>query len=199
MQGREHEVPGLGRGQRGRHRLEVAHLADEDDVGVLPQHRLERPVERLGVGAHLALVDHALLVAVQELDRVFDGHDVLFARLVDLVDHRGQGGGLARAGRPGDEDEAARLLVRIVQRLGKTQLFELLDVDRDEAEGGAQAVALEVGVDPEARPAGDRVREVDLPFVLQPLPLVLREDAVDQLAGVVGAEPRVVEPLAARR
>ena len=33
----EDEVAGLGGGQRGRDRLEVAHLADEDHVRVLAQ------------------------------------------------------------------------------------------------------------------------------------------------------------------
>ena len=42
----EDEVPGLGRGDRGRDRLEVAHLADEDDVGVLAQDVLEGRRER---------------------------------------------------------------------------------------------------------------------------------------------------------
>ena len=36
----EDEVAGLGRGERGRDGLEVAHLTDEDDVGVLAQHVL---------------------------------------------------------------------------------------------------------------------------------------------------------------
>ena len=80
VQGGEHEVAGLGRGQRGRDRLQVAHLADEDHVGVLAQGGLQRGREALRVGAQLALVDEALLVAVEELDRVLDGHDVLLAR-----------------------------------------------------------------------------------------------------------------------
>ncbi len=42
VQGREDQVAGLGRGDRGLHRLEVAHLADEDHVWVLAQGRLER-------------------------------------------------------------------------------------------------------------------------------------------------------------
>ena len=76
----EHEVAGLGRGQRGRDRLEVAHLADEDHVGVLAQRGLQAEREALRVGAELALVDDALLVLVQELDRVLDREDVLVAR-----------------------------------------------------------------------------------------------------------------------
>jgi hypothetical protein len=39
---REHEVAGLGSRQRHRDGLEVAQLADEDDVGVLAQHATER-------------------------------------------------------------------------------------------------------------------------------------------------------------
>ena len=41
VQGREHEVAGLGRGQGRGDRLEVAHLADEDHVGVLAQGGLQ--------------------------------------------------------------------------------------------------------------------------------------------------------------
>ena len=80
VQGGEHEVAGLGRGQRGRDRLEVAHLADEDHVGVLAQGGLEAEREALRVGAELALVDDAALVLVQELDRVLDRQDVLVPR-----------------------------------------------------------------------------------------------------------------------
>ena len=75
----EHEVPGLGRRQGGADRLEVAHLADQDHVGVLAQGGLQGGPEALGVGAELALVDDALLVPVQELDRVLDREDVLLA------------------------------------------------------------------------------------------------------------------------
>ena len=76
VQRREHEVTGLGGRQRGPHRLGVAHLTDEDDVGVLAQHALERAEEVVGVRADLALVDDRLLVGVEDLDRVLDRHDV---------------------------------------------------------------------------------------------------------------------------
>ena len=46
------------------------------------------------------------------------------------------------------------------------------------------ARALEVGVDAEAREAGDRVREVELPARLEQLLLLGREDAVDQVVRV---------------
>ena len=46
VQRREDEVAGLGGGQRGRDRLEVAHFADEDHVGVLAQRSAQRVRER---------------------------------------------------------------------------------------------------------------------------------------------------------
>jgi len=191
----EHEVAGLGRRERRRDRLEVAHLADQDDVRVLAERALERTVEAFGVGPDLALIDVALLVAVKELDRVLDGDDVLVAGLVDLVDHRRQSGGLAGSGRAGDDHEAAGLLRELVKDVGQAELVEPWDVDGDQPEGRAQAVALEEGVHAEARLPGHRIGEVDLPLVLEALPLVLGEDRVDELAGVRLREARVLERL----
>jgi len=48
---REDEVPCLADGQRGLDCLQVAHLADEDHVRILPQYVLERVLEPLGVRA----------------------------------------------------------------------------------------------------------------------------------------------------
>ena len=69
-------MAGLGGGERGLDRLAVAHLADEDDVGVLAHRGTQRDGEVVGVDADLALVDHRELVVVQDLDRVLDGDDV---------------------------------------------------------------------------------------------------------------------------
>ena len=115
VQRAEDEVTGLGRGERGRDRLEVAHLAEEDHVGVLTQGAAERVGEPGRVLADLALVDDAALVVVEELDRILDRDDVVGAGAVDLVDDRRERRGLTRAGRAGDEHEAARLGGQLVQ------------------------------------------------------------------------------------
>ncbi len=177
--------------RRDLDRLEVAHLADQDDVGVLPQGRAESGREALGVATDLSLVDNAALVVVQELDRVLDGDDVVCAALVDLVDDRRECGGLAGACRAGDQNEPSRLVAEGMQHLGESKLVDGLDVDRDESEGGAQRPSLEEDVHAEARLAVQRVGEVDLPLGLELLPLVLVEDAVDELAGLVGRKFRV--------
>jgi hypothetical protein len=181
---------GLGRGQRGGDRLQVAHLADEDDVGVLSQGGAQAEGEVLGVGADLALVDDRALVLVQELDRVLDREDVVLMLAVDHVDHRRQRRALARAGRAGDEDESARFLGQLPQHLRHAERVERRDVLRDEAEGGADRAALEEAVDAEAGDAGDRVGEVELLVVLEALALVVVEDAVDDLAGLLRGEHR---------
>ena len=130
---------------------------------------------------------------VQELDRVLDRQDVVLALFVDHVDHRRQGRALARAGRPGDEDEAARFRGQLAQHLRHLQRVERGDVLRDQAEGGADRAALEEAVDAEAGDAGDRVGEVELFVVLEAFALVVVEDRVDDLARFLAAEH--VEPL----
>ena len=80
VQRAEHQVAGLGGLDGDRDRLEVAHLADQHDVGVLAQRRAQRVLEPVGVRVHLALVDQALLVLVHELDRVLDRDDVVVTR-----------------------------------------------------------------------------------------------------------------------
>jgi hypothetical protein len=127
-------------------------------------------------------------VGVEELDRVLHGHDVLLARVVDLIDHRGERGGLARARRAGHEHEAARLLGELVDRRREPEVVDRDEVGRDQAEGRADRRALEVGVDTEARVAGHRVSEVDLPVGLELLALVVGEDRVDDLAAVGGRQ-----------
>ncbi len=57
-----------------------------------------------------------LLVVVVELDRVFDRDDVVVDGLVDVVDQAGQRRALARAGRSGDQEQAARTVDQLDAR-----------------------------------------------------------------------------------
>ena len=179
---REDEVAGLGGGQRRRDRLEVAHLAEEDHVGVLAERATQGVGEPGRVLPDLALVDDAALVMVQELDRILDRDDVVGARAVDLVDDRRERRRLARAGRAGDEHEAARLRRQLVQAsAGRPSSSSELDVGGDRAERGREALALVVRVDAEAGEPADAVGEVELAVQLEMLLLLGRGDAVDEL------------------
>ena len=190
VQGGEDEVAGLGRGQRRGDRLQIAHLADQDHVGVLAQGGAKAEGEVRRVGADLALVDDRAFVLVQELDRVLDRQDVVLVLAVDHVDHRRQGRRLARAGRAGDEHEATRFGGQLAQHLRHAERVEGGDVLRHEAEGGADRATLEEAVDAEAGDAGDRIGEVELLGVLEAFALVVVEDAVDDLAGLLAGEHR---------
>ena len=101
-------MAGFGRRERDAHRLRVAHLADHDHVGRLPQGGAQRSREIRRVDADLDLLDHAAVMDVLVLDRIFDGDDVARVAAVDLVDERGERRGLARSGRAADDRQAAR-------------------------------------------------------------------------------------------
>ncbi len=155
---RHHEVTGLGGLDRGANRLGVAHLTDQDHVGVLAKGRAERSQEVVGVVADLALVDRRDLVLVQDLDRVLDRHDVDRLRLVDVLDHRGERRGLAGAGRAGDQDQAAVLLGELADGVGQAHLLERRPAEAQPAEhhAGRSALVEHVGRGTARRPAPSR-------------------------------------------
>ena len=188
VQRAEDEVAGLGGRERGRDRLEVAHLADEDHVRVLAKRGLQRFREARRVRADLALVDDAPLVPVHELDRVLDREDMVGAGAVDLVDHRGERRRLTGARRPGDENETARVLCERVEHRRQAKLFERLDLLRDQTERCTDRFALVVDVDAEARDSRHRIGEVEPASQLEMLLLLAREDAVEKGTRVVRGE-----------
>jgi hypothetical protein len=169
-------VSGLRGGQRGLDGLQVAHFADQDHVGVLPQRRLERLGEGERVDADLALVDDAPLVADEELDGILDRHDVASLVGVDVVDHGGERGALAGAGGPGDEDEPALLAGDLLQNLGEQQLVDGGDLERNDAEDHPDGAPLLEDVDAEPAQPRNAVGEVQLVLRLELLLLVVVHD-----------------------
>jgi len=69
-------VPGFGVVDGGFHGLQVADFPDEDHIGGLAQGVLQGAGIPVGVDAHLPLGDDGHFVVVDELDGVFDGHDI---------------------------------------------------------------------------------------------------------------------------
>ncbi len=104
------QVAGLGRRQGGLDRLEVAHLADEDDVWILPEGGSQRVREAVGIHTNFALIHDRTPVPDEKLDWVLDRHDVTCPIGVDLLDHRGERGRLARPGGPRHQDQPQVLM-----------------------------------------------------------------------------------------
>ena len=102
------------------------------------------------VGADLALVDRGLDVRVEVLDRVLDRDDVDGLVLVDLVDDRREGRGLARAGRAGHQHDAVALVADLVELRREPELLDRGDLVRDDAQDDAIAAALREDVHAEA-------------------------------------------------
>ena len=188
MQRAEDDVAGFGRLDGGVDRLQVAHFADEDDVGVHTQGPADAFGEVGHVDADLALVDRALLVLVVILDRVFQRDDVPIVVLVDEVDHAGQAGRLAGAGRAGDQQQAARPGDQPVDGLGHADLLEGQELARNAPQHHADvAVLLEDG-DAEAVAVGELDGEVGPALFLQFLLAAVGRDALHQGGGVVAVE-----------
>jgi hypothetical protein len=87
-------------------RLEIANLADEDLVRILPQDRTQARRERdADVGVDRALNDAVDLI----LDRIFAGDDFV-GDFVEFVERRIERGGFARTGGAGDQRDAVGAL-----------------------------------------------------------------------------------------
>jgi len=68
--------------------------------GSSAQRRAQSVLKGIGVAAHLTLVDQAFFVLVHELDRIFDGDDVVGAVAIHVIHHAAEGGGFTATGGP---------------------------------------------------------------------------------------------------
>ena len=82
----------------------VPHFTHEHDVGVFPHQGPQGFVEGQTVDANFTLVDVGFVVLEQVFDGVLDGDDVATLSLIDVLQHRSNGGRLARTGHPGKQN-----------------------------------------------------------------------------------------------
>jgi hypothetical protein len=162
MDRREDHVPRLRRFQRRVDGLQVAHLADHDDVRILAQGGVERVGEGGRIRADLALRDDALVVCEHEFDGVLDRDDLRLADLVDLFDHGRECGGLAHASGARDQHVATPELGKVAQHVGQIQLVECADLQGNDAEHDVEEAALSRNVDAEAALVRELVGQVEL-------------------------------------
>ena len=189
VQRREHQMSGFGRGQRRLDRLQVAHFAHQDDIGILAESALERLRERQRVDPYFTLIHDRPLVADEELDRILDGHDVAGLVRVDVIDHRRQRGRLSRTGRTRHQDETALLSRDLLQHLGQQELLDAHDLEGNDAQHHADGAALLEDVDAEAPEARHAVRQVELVLRLELFLLVVVHDAERHPRDLLGRQP----------
>jgi hypothetical protein len=182
VQRREDEVARLGGLERRLRRLRVAQLADQDRVGVLAENTAERLREVEGVEPDLALVDDAIAIGMEDLDRILDRDDVLVPRAVDVVDHRREARRLAGAGRTRDEDQAAVLIRQPTDARRQPELLEARDIAGNHAKRERDRAALSIDVDAEARQPVGGVGDVEVSGLVELLE-TLGHDARHRLDG----------------
>ena len=188
VQRRQHEVARLGELDAVLHGLAVADFADEDDVRRLAQGVLERVMPRFGVHADFAVRDHAALVLVHVLDRVFDGDDVAARLLVAIADHRGERGRFARAGAADQDHEAALGQHDLLQDRRQVELLEGRDLGVDQADDAADGALLHEGAHAEAADARRRDREIAFLGGVEFLGLPVVHDRAHQRGGLLGGQ-----------
>ena len=188
MERREDQVARLRGVERHRHRLGVAHLADENDVRVLAEGGAERGGEGRRVVADLALADHAADVVVGELDRILDRDDVVVPRPVDVVDHRRERRRFTGAGDARDQHEPAALHRELLEHRRQPDLVELRLLGRDRAQHGPHRAERQEHVHAEAAEVGHGVRGVDFAAVLELCVHPLAEAAAGDRVHVLGGD-----------
>src|SRR6266403_2354022 len=99
-------MPGFCCGDRDPHSFWIAHLADNDDVGRLPQGCSQSSREIRCVHADFDLLDHTAQMGMLELEGVLNCDDVARLAPVDLVDQRSSSRGLARSRCSSDQDQS---------------------------------------------------------------------------------------------
>ena len=178
----------IGGGDGGGDRLIIAHLADQNDIRVLAQGAAQRRGKAARIRADLALVDERLPALIDILDGVLDRDDVVAAGLIDMVDHRGQRGGLAAAGGAGDKDQTARLVRQLCQHGRHRQLCQRGDGIVEQAQRGRSPPLLEKDIYAAAGAVRCDQRKIGIdPLGKNGLAVRLIHQPKDQGAGLVSA------------
>jgi hypothetical protein len=111
-----------------------------------------------------------------------------------VIDHRRQGGRLARTGRPGDQNDAARIVGDVLEDLRAVEVFKRQHLRRNGPENRPGAAILDEGVDAKTRQIGNLEREIAFPRVFVLLALAVAHDVVHHGVHVLVLHGRQVDP-----
>ena len=131
---------------------------------------------------------------MHELDRVLDRQNVSVQVVVDVIDHRRQGGRLARAGRAGHQHQPARFLREVGELSRALQFLERQHARRNGPQHRRRAAVLVERIDAEARKTRQVEREVRLQVLVVLLALRVVHDVVDHAVDIFVLERWQVDP-----
>ena len=99
---------------------------------------------------------------MDELEGILQGQDMLFAGGIDQVDHGGQGGGLARTGRAGDQHQPFFQMGHLPDPFRQAQVVRGQDLAGDDAEDRGDSLVLHEDIAAEAGQTGNGVGKVQV-------------------------------------
>src|SRR5258707_4405020 len=117
----------------------------------------------------LSLMDGTILVLVQELNRVFDGNDVIELCLVNEIDHSGQRRTLATSGRAGYQHNPILQFDNIAQLLGQIKVLKARRARRNHAHDNRVSPSLLENIDTKPAQSGDPEGKIGRAVCLQTL------------------------------
>ena len=195
MQGRERQVARFGHPDGHLHGLQVAHFADENDVGVFAQDGAEGVGIGQRVGEQFALIDQRILGGEKIFDGVLDRDDVDGPLGVDVLDHAGQGRRFAAAGGPGDEDESAGQIAELGDAGRYAQFLEAPHRRQKTSDGRGHRAFLHEDIGPETAEIAQAEGEIQFQLFLELLFLLVGQQAVDELFRVGRRQGGVIDGL----
>ena len=172
MQRADYQNAGLGGGEGERDCFQVAHLADQYDIGVLTQRGFETGGKRDRVARYLALGNDAPLVVVHEFDWFLDRHDMLGKVLIDKINKRGLRGCFTRARWACDENESAPQIGKFFDHHGNPQLLQTGDLRRNQPKSCGITMRLLKVIGAKPRLLVHLVGKIEITVLLEILPVL---------------------------
>ena len=188
----ENKMARFGGFERDLNGFFISHLAHQDHLWRLAQRRPQREREAGRVTVQFPLMNDRSLVPMHEFLRIFDGDDVIRVVFIDSVENRGHGGGLSRAGRPGNQHNTVFQIGDIGQLLGQPQFGESGNVFGNDPHYDGVASPLHEYIDPKPAFTGQTVGNVARSLLSERRQrlLVAANKFLSNAAGVLGGQRR---------
>ena len=193
MKSRKGQMTCLGDTQGGLNCFIITHLTNKNHIRVFPQDRSQGVGIGEGIGEELSLVDDGPLGNKVIFNRVFNRHNMDIPLVIDVVQHAGNTGRFAAAGRTGDQDQAAGQAAELDHPLGNAQLSKAPHLGQKATERSSYRSFLSKNIGSEPAQVLQAKGEVKFPSFLKDLFLFVIEEAIDEFLGLGRLERRVIK------